>query len=876
MRQMNQFVRMRRRIGIVLTTAVLMGLYPSSEAAYKTKIENSEIEKGLLEALGVLNGETDDGDVLTRLEFAGYIAKTMGVYENQSAVDYYTDMSAYTADKGYIATLCEQGIIAGSGGAFRPDDAITYQEATAMVARMLGYEQYAQLSGGFPNGYANAMDMLDIDVRSKDVTLNTAIEMIYEALNSYVYQLDYTYSEGIKYSSDNKVTYLEKNYDIKMLQGSITEAAFVSLVGDGTLPDNMFKIGETVIQSNDFEMIDAVGSNAIVFYREDEVQQENVLVYQYRDYEKDEEIVIPAKNFEELDGQYVHYIDENDNIKRARLAEKYFVIRNGNCVSENISERMKIKNGTITLIKSGDTDEYNVVKLDEYTNITVESINYEDHLIFSRNDAQVIDYENPEYLKFFYLNEETSANHNILDVNNVLSVYRSDDGKYLKILVSDQKVIGSAQGINRQEYETTVVVDGKEYPVVSEVLDVISVITGNQYIFRLNAYGEIAAADVDWNNAECAAYLYKVIPNDEGDGYLLGIYTETNEHLLLKCANRVNVDGESFSPEGIYQHFIDEKTGNAAGQLIVYKTNSAGEIKKIDTPSGDKMNLLGSGSSDKNRYANGLFYPNYAVHAATRYFGIPNDISRKQEFRCSIGDVLNFGNMEFYNYDETKPLADYVVSKFDRVTQGDDANNYFATMVSKIVETVNDDGDIIHIIYGLKNNSTVQLVTSDELDISQVQPGDLIRYATDWEGKVSNLLPSPGSNTSVIAYPYNNGVFPGWLGNQSQNYDESYFRLTYGYVSDKITAPYVADDGEIKYNSYIIVGYQSPSGKEEFVPFDRARKIAVFDPDRRGEKAYYGTFDEIKTYKDYGMDCDRIVISYSWPLVKDAFVYRAN
>lgn len=875
MKHMNVFVQLKRTVGIFLTVASLIGASSVSEAAYKTKIENPEVETGLLEAMGILNGEIDDEEVLTRLEFAGYIAKTMGVYENQSSVDYFTDMSAYTADKGYIAALCESGIISGSDGMFRPDDTITYQEASAMVVRMLGYEPYAHIMGGFPGGYANAMDMLDIDVRSTDVTLNTAIELIYEALNSYVYQMDYTYSEGIKLSADNEITYLEQKYDIKMLKGSITEAAFVSLVGEETLPDNMFKIGETVIQSNDFEMIDAVGSNVIAFYREDETELENVLVYLYRDAESNEEIVIPAKSFEELDGQYIHYLDENDNIKRVRLADKYFVIRNGNCVSENISERLKIQNGTLTLMKSGESEEYNVIKIDEYTNIVVESVNYEDRLIFSRNDAQVIDYENPEYLRFFYMNEDTTANHNILDVNNILSVYCSDDGKYLKIMVSDKKVTGSAQGITKEGDESFITVNDEKYPVAPELSGLLSVVIGNRYLFRLNAYGEVAAADVDWNNAESSAYLYKVIPDDEGDGYLLGIYTETNEHKLIKCADRVTVDGEVFSPIGIYQHFIDEKTGNAIGQLIVYRTNSTGEIRKIDTPEGDRLTLRGTGTNDNNQYANGLFYPNYAVHAATRYFSIPNDIARKQEFRCTIGDVLTFRNMEYYNYDQTKPLVDYVVSRFDKVTRGNDANNYLATMVSKIVETVNDDGDIIHIIYGLRNNATVQLVTSEEVDLSDVHSGDLIRYATDWEGRVSNLLPN-NSDGLPVAYPYNNGVFPGWLGNQTANFNEGYFRLTYGYVADKITAPYVADEGEIKYNSYIVIGYQNPDGTEEFVPFDRTRKVAIFDPDRRGEKAYYGSFDEIKTYKDYGMKCDRVVISYSWSLVKDAFIYRAN
>lgn len=867
----NKFGRMKRIISIFMAVAVVsIGMNVISEAASDIEVKINEPAVGLLTTLGVLNDEKSDGETLTRLEFARYLAKTMGIYQNQSAVDYYSDMGAYISDKGYIATLTERKIISGSGGTFRPDDAITYNEAVTMIVRMLGYEQYASAAGGYPKGYLEVLNKLDIGTNSADVTLDTAIELIYGALNSYVYRIEGSNANGLVFSSDSEITYLEEQYKIKMIKGSITEAAFVSLVGEGNLANNSIKIGETIILTEDFEFIDYVGSNVIAFYKYDD--DVNELVYLYENKELNDEIIIDAKDFEELNGNYITYTDIGGKTRRVKVADKYYVIRNGECVTEKISQRLDFMNGTIKLIKSGKTNEYNVIKLDEYSNITVESIDYENKLIFSRYDSKIINYDTPEYMKFFYMSEEAQANHSILDVNDVLCVYSSDNGKYLKILLSDNKITDSISSVLNEDGRVIVTLGENEYKVTPELAAKVDLAAGGRYILRLNTFNEIAAVDTDWNNVESSAYMYKAVLGESGDEVMLRLFTETNEHVMVKCKSKVVIDGSWFSGASIQERFADERTGNTVDQLIIYKTNSNGEIVSIKTADGGELTLKGSGST--NRYSNGLFYPNYAVHMGTRYFSIPNDLTNRQDFTCTIGTQSGTGTRYFYQYDDSKPFVDYVVSRFDTVQRENAESNYYATMVSKITQMVNEDNEIINVLHGLRNNATVQLTVADYVDVSLLQPGDLIRYTTDWQGRISSLVPNNGGGND-IAFPYNNGVFPNWTGNQSSNYDSGIFRLTYGYVSDKFTAPYIADNGDVKYNSYIIIGYENPEGTDEFVPFDRTRKIAMFDVERRGDKAYYATFDEIKTYKDFGMDCDRVVISYNWALVKDAFIYRA-
>ena len=103
-----------------------------------------------LNVINVFDEKDNADDYTTRADFAVYLARILNIDEYyRSEKIYFTDVPATYWKSNSINALAEHGIISGdSERAFRPDDNITYDEAAALLVRVLGYEGRAQLEGG--------------------------------------------------------------------------------------------------------------------------------------------------------------------------------------------------------------------------------------------------------------------------------------------------------------------------------------------------------------------------------------------------------------------------------------------------------------------------------------------------------------------------------------------------------------------------------------------------------------------------------------------------------------------------------------------------------------------------------------------------------
>ena len=112
-------------------------------------------------SMSTLNTEKE----VTRADFAYNTAALIGAGSETSTTVYYHDVSrdywAYNA----ISALTARGIISGGGNSmFRTEDVITRMEAVKILTSIMGYGQYADMNGGYPNGYlaaANTAELLE-------------------------------------------------------------------------------------------------------------------------------------------------------------------------------------------------------------------------------------------------------------------------------------------------------------------------------------------------------------------------------------------------------------------------------------------------------------------------------------------------------------------------------------------------------------------------------------------------------------------------------------------------------------------------------------------------------------------------------------------
>ena len=146
-------------------------------------------------ALGGLTAEQSAslGAPLTRGQ-AARLLTAFSAYRDTAAAQgrtgrLYSDVDSDSPYAVYIRTAVQNGWMTGySDGSFRPDNAVTLEEACTMALRLLGYD-VASLGGTFPSAQLNKASALglrnDISARQGEVlTLEQGTVLFYNALTA--------------------------------------------------------------------------------------------------------------------------------------------------------------------------------------------------------------------------------------------------------------------------------------------------------------------------------------------------------------------------------------------------------------------------------------------------------------------------------------------------------------------------------------------------------------------------------------------------------------------------------------------------------------------------------------------------------------------
>lgn len=124
----------------------------SESAAYAEAAE-------YLNEIGVMQGDTqgnfNPNRNVTRAQMAAILCRMLGESERTSANEReFTDVPTSYWAYNNIMMATSLGIINGyNDGSFRPDNAVTYEQAVTMIIRAVGGEDEAQSEGGYPSGY---------------------------------------------------------------------------------------------------------------------------------------------------------------------------------------------------------------------------------------------------------------------------------------------------------------------------------------------------------------------------------------------------------------------------------------------------------------------------------------------------------------------------------------------------------------------------------------------------------------------------------------------------------------------------------------------------------------------------------------------------
>ena len=217
---------------------------------------------------GITSSQTDEASLNSALT-RGQLAKLLVAFSSyresvasQGATGkLFSDVDSSSSWAGYIRIAVQQGWMSGyTDGSFRPDNAVTLEEACTAVLKLLGYDT-TTLSGTFPAAQLNKANTLGLRVnlsrkQGETMTLADGAVMLYNALTA-------TTSANAVYGTSLGFTVTNGQLDTSSILLSSLEGPFVASSGE-SLP-----FEPTTIYKND-TLTDAAELNQydVYYYNE--------------------------------------------------------------------------------------------------------------------------------------------------------------------------------------------------------------------------------------------------------------------------------------------------------------------------------------------------------------------------------------------------------------------------------------------------------------------------------------------------------------------------------------------------------------------------------------------------------------------------------
>ena len=255
----------KRILALLLAVCVAcsMLILPASASGSNTAVQTAVTLGGLTSDQTANLAAPLTRGALTKLmvAFSAYreSAKTQG-----STGTLFSDVSSGSAYAPYVRIAVQQGWISGyTDGSFRPDNAVTLEEACTAVLKLLGYD-VTTLSGTFPAAQLNKANELGLrdnltKTQGEGMTLEDGAVLLYNALTA-------TTAEGKVYASSLGFTVNNGVVDVSSILLSNVKGPFVAGLGI-QLP-----FAPTAVYRNDTVTTDATLNAYDVYYYNETAQ----------------------------------------------------------------------------------------------------------------------------------------------------------------------------------------------------------------------------------------------------------------------------------------------------------------------------------------------------------------------------------------------------------------------------------------------------------------------------------------------------------------------------------------------------------------------------------------------------------------------------
>ena len=591
-------------LGVVI---VLSALSPVAFGAQADDEPSCEAAISALKRFEMLGEDFEADEVMSFGDFVGLAMKLTGVSQIPvSEEPCFSDVPKSAKHYNAVMHAKNMGIATGLGdGSFGYNQRLTMDRAAKILVSILGYEPYAVAKGGWSAGYIivagseGILDGCDFD-SSKPLTGRAAAQMVYNCLETDILQQE-SYPEG-SYRTVDGENPLTKWMKIKRVEGLVTGNQITDISGGEGLEDGIVTIDNVRYVENSTLAGDLLGCEVTAYYKEE--NGKNILL----DVRLDEDAKtynISGLDIEpETTASKVYYYDESTDKKQdVSINPDAYIFYNFKKYSDASSpDLFKPENGALKLIDYDGDKKCDVVYVTESEVYVVESVTAgsgkvsdkygKPDLILNPSDDEVV---------VEIILDDAKVDISKVAVNNVLTVTKSDDEKFIRVEVGYRKV----KGLVSEKGNGYIVAKNKKYNIHPQSETVFEGIApGTEGIVLLDIYYNAVGFIADSSSDGEYGYAISAMTKQSGlsDKIIaFKVFTLDNEVKIFEVAKDIKVNGkvsndsgEKYDAETLMKEFTTDVTYYRTKanertftdvfdhQLIKYKLDAEGKLIAIE------------------------------------------------------------------------------------------------------------------------------------------------------------------------------------------------------------------------------------------------------------------------------------------------------
>lgn len=401
---------------------------------------------------------------------------------------------------------------------------------------------------------------------------------------------------------------------------------------------------------------------------------------------------------------------------------------------------------------------YEIVFANHITNIVADTVSTITGRVTDKymNGSLVLDKDDTE-VDFTLIKGEQEIGVDDIKEWNVISYTVSEDKQLIKGYISDAKVNGTVTEITDKGYRigsgTEVYKKAANYPNDIELRD--------KGTFYLDIEKKIAAVDenatVDTETTASKNYAYLVDAAMKGDfetNLQLKLFTSAGQTTVMTTTEKLRYN-DSYGTKAADILTALKPSGTIKPQLIVYETNSSGNITAIETAvDGTESGAPNKGTFTLNIRKNDMVYKSASnklgsagIAENTVIFDIPteagNDTTKfAVRNRSTLSNDTSYDAMVYDLQDNYVATVVIITS-----TTGTTTPESPILVVDHLSETQNEEYDITDRLYGWQDGGEIDILAADKTILvkpsngssTPLKKGDIIQYRLNTAGEIDGI-----------------------------------------------------------------------------------------------------------------------------------------